>query len=194
MVTQAKFEEGLPQLKSDLSKTLNDSISELKSTFIKNLMESNKLLQGEVAVLKDTATILETEIQVNLQYNRQNNFLISGIPKEVVHSDLENIALNIMKVSDTESSITSRDVVACHRISVRSTDVVVRMVNRKYEEKTLDNRMQINHCSKDDLGLLPNTGKIYLNVHLTPYFSKLAFYCRKLKKNRFIHEISTKRR
>ena len=98
-----------------------------------------------------------------------------------------------MKVSDTESSITSRDVVACHRISVSSTDVVVRMVDRKYVEKTLDNRMQINHCSKDDLGLPPNTGKIYLNVHLTSYFSKLAFYCRKLKKNRFIHEISTMR-
>ena len=78
MVTQATFEEGLVQLKSDLSKTLNDSISELKSTLIKNLMESNKLLQGEVAVLKDTVTILETELQANLQYNRQNNFLISG--------------------------------------------------------------------------------------------------------------------
>ena len=84
MVTQAKF-EGLAQLKSDLSKTLNDSISELKSTLIKNLMESNKLLQGEVAVLRDTVTILVTELQANLQYNRQNNFLISGIPKEVVH-------------------------------------------------------------------------------------------------------------
>ena len=53
-----------------------------------------------------------------------------------------------MKVSDTESSTTSRDVVACHRISVRSTDVVVRMVDRKYVEKTVDNRMQINRCSK----------------------------------------------
>ena len=61
MVTQAIF-EGLAQLKSDLPKTLNDSISELKSTLIKNLMESNKLLQGEVAVLKDTVTILETEL------------------------------------------------------------------------------------------------------------------------------------
>ena len=107
MVTQAKFEEGRAQLKPDLSKTLNDSVSEfseLKSTLIKNLMESNKPLQGEVAVLEDTVTILETELQVNLQYNHQNNFLISDIPKEVVYSDLENIALNITKVSDTESS------------------------------------------------------------------------------------------
>ena len=87
MVTEAKFEEGLAQLKSNLPKTLNDSISELKSTLIKNLMESNKLLQGEVAVSKDTVTILETELQPNLQYNRQNNFLISGILKEVGHSD-----------------------------------------------------------------------------------------------------------
>ena len=115
---------------------MNDSINELKSTLIKNLVESNKLLQGEVNTLKDTVIKLETDLQVNLQYNRQNNFLISGIPKEVVHSDLENIALNIMKVSNTESLITSRDVAACHRISIRFTDVIVRMVNRKYVEKT----------------------------------------------------------
>ena len=39
MVTQAKFEEGLAQLKTDLIKTLNDSINELKSTLIKNLVD-----------------------------------------------------------------------------------------------------------------------------------------------------------
>ena len=54
--------------------------------------------------------------------------------------------------------------------------------------------MQINNYSKGDLGLPPpNTGKIYLNMHLTPYFLKLVFYCRKLKKNKLVHEISTKR-
>ena len=64
---------------------------------------------------------------------------------------------------------------------------------QKDVEKTLENRMQINNYSKGDLGLPPKTGKIYLNVHLTSYFSKLAFYCRKLKKNKFVNEISTKR-
>ena len=136
MVTQAKFEEGLAQLKTDLTKTF-DSINELKSTLIKNLVESNKLLQGKVNTLKDTVIKLKTDLHVNLQYNRQNNFLISGIPKEVVHSDLENIALNMMKVSNTESLITSRDAAACHRISIRSTDVIIRMVNRKRRPKNL---------------------------------------------------------
>ena len=126
----------MEQLKTSLTKTFNDSINELKSTLIKNLVKSNKPLQGLVNTLKDTVIKLETELQVNLQYNRQNNFLMPGIPKEVVHSDLENIAINIMKVSNTESLITSRDVAACHRISIRSTDVIVRMVNRRDVEKT----------------------------------------------------------
>ena len=95
-----------------------------------------------------------------------------------------------MKVSNMESLITSRDVAACHRISIRSTDVIVRMVNRKDVVKTLENRMQINNYSKGDLGLPPNRENI---SRCAPYFSKLAFYCRKLKKNKFVNEISTKR-
>ena len=63
-------------------------------------------------------------------------------------------------------------------------------------EKTLANRIKINNLSDDDktlLGLPTRTDKIFLNEHLSPFNAKLAFYCRRLKKNNFINRMSTKK-
>ena len=63
-------------------------------------------------------------------------------------------------------------------------------------EKTLYNRVKLKDLSEGDkteLGVPANTGNIFLNEHLSPYNAKLAFYCRRLKKNNFINRMSTKK-
>ena len=158
----------------------------IKDTIIHQLVESNKFLQEKVASLEKRVVQLEIDHQTSAQYNRQNNLLISGIPPEVKHENLEEIAVNILNKCNAPDIVNKRDFAACHRISEKSDDVVCRLINRKDVEAALNNRGKLNNLTdqvKGELALPPATSKIYLNVHLTPYNSKLAFYCRRLITN-----------
>ena len=110
-----------------------------------------------------------------------NNIVISGIPKEVEHKDLEKPAIGVINAC-LEKPINERDMEACHRISTRSDDVVCRLVNRKDVEEALDNWRKLKNLNKRQAGLPPNTAEIYISTHLTPYRSKIAYHCRQLKK------------
>ena len=140
---------------------------------------------SKIQALEDKVISLETELQANQQYNRQNNILISGIPEEVQHEALEKISCDIINKCCSAIVVSPEDVQGCHRLSQKNKDVVCRIVNKKYVEKALSNRAKIHNLNDDDkkeLGLPTRTEKIYLNEHLSPYNAKLAFYCRRLKK------------
>ena len=191
MVSQQKFEDGLSKLRFDVTQDLMKSIDALKNTIIDNLVEANKVLQQKVQVLGDRVTKLESDLQATQQYSRQNNILISGIPAEVEHEQLQEIVINIMETCNSSVSLTSRDFEACHRLSKKGNAVVARLVNRTDVENTLKNRSAMKNLNKQDLGLPESTQGIYLNEHLTPQNAKLSFYCRKLKKKRLIEKYST---
>ena len=196
MVTQAQLNEGLEKLRTDLTTIINESILSVKDALILNLTEANKNMSAKIQALEDKVVNLETQLQANLQYNRQNNILISGIPAEVEHEALENISIGIINKCCSGVVVSADDVQGCHRLSPKNPDVVCRVVNKKYVEKTLANRIKINNLSDDDktlLGLPTRTDEIFLNEHLSPFNAKLAFYCRRLKKNNFINRMSTKK-
>ena len=56
-----------------------------------------------------------------------------------------------------------------------------------------DTLINLNDDDKKNLGLATSTEKIYLNEHLSPYNTKLAFYCRRLKKTGSLTECQQKR-
>ena len=196
MVTQAQFTEGLEKLRNDLTVLLNESIQSIKDTVISNLTKANKDLYSKIQVLEAKVVSLETDLQASMQYNRQNNLLISGIPEEVPHESLENISIGIINKCCSAIVVSPEEVQGCHRISRKNKDVVCRLVSKKYVEKTLENGVKIRDLSdgeKTEIGLPTSTATIFLNEHLSPYNSKLAFYCRRLKKNKFINRMSTKK-
>ena len=80
---------------------------------------------------------------------------------------------------------------ACHRISKKSTDVVCRLVNRRAVEDTLRNGKKLLKYDPSKLGLPTPAPKLYVNPHLSPYRSKIAYYCRKLKRENRIEKMST---
>ena len=192
MVNKAELDNSLQLLKNDLIQTINNSISDLREKIVDNLVQANKELQGKVKVLESKVSQLEIDLQSSLQYNRLNNIIISGIPKAIEHHDLKEVSLGIMNTC-LESDIGWRDMEACHRISKNSDDVVCRLINREDVEEVLANANKLNNIDKTSVGLTSETAKIYVNVHLTPHNSKLAFHCRKLKRENKIKKISTRK-
>ena len=120
MVTQAQLNEGLEKLRSDLTTIINESILSVKDALILNLTEANKNMSAKIQALEDKVVNLETQLQANLQYNRQNNILISGIPAEVEHEALENISIGIINKCCSGVVVSPEDVQSCHRLSLRN--------------------------------------------------------------------------
>ena len=164
----------------------------------KQLFEQNKVFSSNISDLHETVTELreridnlENEVHNDQQYNRNNNILISGIPDTVEHDDLLEISMNIMNKCIEDYSLTSRDFEACHRISKNSSDVVCRLINRFDVETVINNAKILKNLNKAELGLPENTTNIYVNNHLTPLNSKLAYFGRKLKNLKKIKYVST---
>ena len=191
MLTQKDLDDSLTQLRTDLTEVIKTSIDAVKDTVINNLVSANKELQHHVKKLEERVTELETELHSNLQYNRLNNLIISGIPSSVEHINLEAVSLAIINTCTEVPDITSRDVEGCHRLSKNNMDVIIRLVNRAVVEEVLDNRQRLKNTNKEVIGLPTGTYSLYLNNHLTRQNATLAYYGRKLKKNGHIKNVST---
>ena len=120
------------------------------------------------------------------QYGRRNNLEITGISNEFEDVDLEGKIIEIL--DKIEVNVSSKDIEACHRIG-KSKDnfkkTIIRFVNRKYEKKALLNRKKLKHLDKSSIGL-SNSNNIFNNENLMN--NKLAFYCRKLKRDGYVEK------
>ena len=72
---------------------------------------------------------------------------------------------------------------------VRRGDTLIKFANRKNVEQCIDNRSKLAIFYRVEPGFDPNT-PIYINQHLSPFISKLAFYGRSLKRNGYINALS----
>ena len=199
MVTKNEMNESIEKLNTTLTenfkKMLDDSISELKNTIIDNLKTSNELLLKKVSDLENEVDKLKTEnieltrrSEVAFQHGRQNQIIISGIPEEIEHDDLEATTIRVLnKIKDHK--INERDVEACHRVGKKS-ETILRFVNRKDAEDCLSNRKKLANFDREAVGLDPDVN-IYVNGNLSPYMNKLAFYCRVLKRRGKIARMTT---
>ena len=174
VLTKKDFDEGIEDLRNEIKSSIEKGIHQLREQVINNLVEANKQLQGKVRLLENAVTKLQGELEASQNYSRLNNIVISGIPKEVDHKDLEKAAIGVMNAC-LESPINARDFEACHRISPKSNDVVCRVVNRKDVDEALDNRANLRNLDKAAAGLPLMTGNVYLNSHLTPYKAKIVY-------------------
>ena len=114
------------------------------------------------------------------QYRRCNNVEIEGISDSISDENLESKGIDIL--AEIDVNVESKDIEACHRIGKSSPKrSIVRFVNRKVCKSTLKNRKKLRSVDANILDLL-RTSKVFINENLSPYFSKIAFNCRKLKR------------
>ena len=119
------------------------------------------------------------------QYGRRNNLEITGIPDDVSDENLEEKVIQVL--SEIQVSVSSSDIEACHRTgksknSSKKKKTIVRFINRKYAKKGVINKKGLININKSSLSM-SSSDNIFINENLTPMNNKIAFHCRKLKRN-----------
>ena len=187
MVTKTDLQEALSLQFTDIQKLLDDSVAKIREEIIDRLVLENKKLSDRISILDEKVVDLEKKMEANLQYQRSSSVVISGIPSDVNHYDLEGIVLKLFNTI-CYHSISTRDIIACHRISNKSSRVLIKFVNKKDAISLLDGKFALNNVDRVDIGLQQDD-KLYIEEHLSPYISNLAYQCRCLRRNNKIAKI-----
>ena len=161
---------------------LSTEFLNLKDIIIKNLQIENERLRNRVSYLNKRIVSLESNHNMLEQYGRRNNIEITGIPDTVQDNELENKVIGIFDAIGVEAN--SADFEDCHRVGKsknNSKKVIARFVNRKVVKNALYKRKQLKTIDKSSIGLQNAT--IFLNENVTSENNKLAYHCRKLKRD-----------
>ena len=154
----------------------------MKTDIINTLSKDNEALSNRVTVVEEKTIELEKAIQSNLQYQRNCNVTISGIPPSIGHKNLELLVIKKFNLVCFHQ-ITTRDLMAVHRISAKSNNVLNKFVNSKDAIALLDRNLSLKSLTKETLEIEQSEEiKLSVSEHLTPYMSNLAYKCRKLKR------------
>ena len=160
----------------------------IKDVVIKNLQDENQGLRSKIENLEKKVISLEGNGNLLEQYGRRNNLETTVIPDEIKDEDLEEKVIEILNKIDV--NVSTKDIEACHGIGKsreNSKKTIIRFVNRKYAKKALLNKKSLKNINRSSIGL-SNSGNIFINENLAPMNNKLAFYCRKLKRDGYIEK------
>ena len=185
MVSKTQLDEALHEQTVTIENKINDSINKIREEIIDRLLLENTKLSTRIRELEENVVTLEKSVIKNHQYQRNNNIVITGIPKSVEHDNLEDQCIKILNGINEQKIINKRDLEACHRISVVNNGVVMKFVNRKDANECLKNRFNLKDMNKDSVGLPMHT-KLFIDEQLSPYISKLAYMCRCLKRSNLV--------
>ena len=179
-----KIKEGFEQMENSFNviNKNNDKIyqdlNEMKNEIIKNLIDSNKKLQKKVEKLENQIKKQEETIEINNQYTRRNNLEIHGISEDIQDEELEEKVVEILKSVDIK--VNKENIEACHRLPKRRREsckrTIIRFVNRKTVEESIKSKSKLKNVNR----------QIFFAENLNKYFQKIAWLCRKLKKESII--------
>ena len=167
---------------------LFNQISKLSEN-VDRLVTANEKLNSELLIVRNVNQNLQNRI-INLkkqqskseQYNRRNNVEISGISNEVSDQNLEQTVIGICKDSGIE--VNPLDIEGCHRLPLgrnatnTTKRVIVKFVNRKHSEATLQHKKDINQKSK-----------VFVSHSLCPYYRFLWGKCKELQRKGRINQV-----
>lgn len=188
VLSQADLDEQTRVIKMHL----DESISAIRKEVIAMLNIENEKLRDKINSLESRNELLETRVDVleskmetNLQYQRNASVVIAGIPKDIDHNKLEGTVVTIFN-SVCFHSITHREIIACHRLSAKTDTVLVQFGNKKDASALLNSKLSIKELDKSLIA--PGCTNLYINEHLTPFMSELAYHCRCLKREKKIYQ------
>ena len=72
----------------------------------------------------------------------------------------------------------------------RNNDTILRFVNRKDAEDSLENSKKLQGFDRAAVGIA-NDVNIFVKQNLSPYMNKLAYFCRVLKRRSLIEKVTT---
>ena len=159
LVDHVEILKGKVVVGNDIQRLFNQ-ISKL-SVNVDRLLTANEKLNSELLIVRNVDQNLQNRI-MNLekeqskckleQYNRRNNFKVSGISNEFSDQNLEETIIKICK--DSGIDVNTLDIIeGCHRLPLgrNATNttkcVIVKFVNRKHFEAILQHKKDISKKS-----------------------------------------------
>ena len=102
---------------------------------------------NDLEEIMDELYKMDVRIIENNQYTRRESIIISGIPDNVPHNQLEETVIHVLK-SIGLNSLSSYSISACHRLRKNNKDrfparTIVRFTNRKMVAFCLENRNRL---------------------------------------------------
>ena len=156
-------------LQSKLDEANNRVVEE-----VRKLSDAFLKLQSELAVsqqvnslLSNRLTNMERQCWANAQYSRRECLDVVGIPSADV---LEEKVLNIF--GKLGCDIPSERIEACHRISKKSSTVIVKFTKRKDCQQVWSVKKDLQKIKMEDVNL-PGQNKLFINRSLCPYYKVL---------------------
>ena len=119
------------------------------------------------------------------QYGTTNILEITGIPNDVSDKNLDEKKSKVLvSFRSTSQVLKLKLVIALVKVEIRQKKnkkkkTIVRFINRKHAKKALINGKSLIKINQSSL----SSDHIFINENLTPVNNKIAFHCRKLKRN-----------
>lgn len=166
------------EIKSEIKQEILNEFEKTKANF-RSRDSLVTWLEEEVHALYDRVYELEIKVEQANQYNRRNNVEINGLPAWTKNEDLQNVVVEVLNKVVMEPINPETEIEACHHIGGKGgiKGTVVRFMNRKRSEEIIDNRDRLKTA---DLSKW-NTN-IFINDNLNPFYKRLHYKCRQLKR------------
>ena len=200
-----------------IEKCFTDKFEELRVNYEQAIREikmesTNHIakLEGELAIVKnanellkaDTETKseamqtklieLERETQRTSQYTQYETLEFSKIPLTIPDSEVQPIILKIVNAikPDGSEKLTDHHIQACHHHRGKFThqNVLLKLVVRGNVHTILKQRLKLRNMIISETIDQRLTEPVYINDHLTPYYAKLRYDCKKLFQAGCIHK------
>ena len=133
---------------------------------------------------------MRRDIEDIKQYQRSNNLVISGFPKDF---DINPYDVVIDIGSQLKVTISRSDIDIAHWLRSRREgapkSLIVRFVNRWKIEQLKTSKLDHGSLDTKQLGYTCATSTIYINDHLSPKMQHLQYQARMLKRSKILSQI-----
>ena len=157
------------------SKYLVEKIRKLSDVILK--LQSELAVSWQVnSLLSNKLTSIECQYWGNAQYSRRECLDVIGIPSEVDADVLEEKVLNIFGILGGD--ITPERFEACHRISKKSSTVIIKFTKSKDCQQVWSVKKDLQKIKMEDFNFprdinLPWQNKLFIKRILCPYYKVL---------------------
>ena len=161
---------------------INKGISDLRNNYGK--MQSELCVSRQVSSkLREQIVSLERQCWSNCPYSKREWLELSGHPKSIENSELEDTALQLFKELDVE--IDSSNIEDCLWLPSKGPKrVIVKFSKRNDANRIRKVRKNLKGMDLSSIGI---RSRVYVNDSLCKYYKMLSRKCKKLCENKFIH-------
>ena len=111
MVTKKDLMEALAQQSAEINSNMDRTVKKIKEDILLVIKEENDKMNIKIVELENKVVELEKSLKQNLQYQRSSNVVVSGIPANIEHEQLEGIFRTLFN-SVCPHNMNSRDLIA----------------------------------------------------------------------------------